>query len=92
MPPFFAVTSTSLLKSWHDEAGNCGPIRQIALQQLLYKGIWRDLVLCQTGTTGSFLYNAVMFLEQVQMVFNVGAHNLVHYQLYSWSTTQKWLD
>lgn len=79
---------------WRNEAGKCGPIRQIVLQQLLYKGSWRDLVLCQTGTTGSFLYNAVMFLEQVQMAFNVGALNHVNYQLYSYDLPLKsdWIN
>lgn len=63
MPPFFAVTfkKPSLLELLPDEAGKCGPIRKavLLLQQLLYKGSRRDLVLCQTGATGSFLHNAV---------------------------------
>lgn len=82
------------MELWHDEACKCGPIRQVALQQLLYKGSWRDLVLCQTGTTGSFLYNAVMFLELVQMAFNVGALTHVNYQLYSYDLPLKsdWIN
>lgn len=63
MLPFFAAAfkTPSLLELLHGWTGKCGPIRKavLLLQWLLYKGSWRDLVLCQTSATGSFLYNAV---------------------------------